>query len=48
MTFIVFVVLVAPRRVNKCIRVTIYYKEHITIQMLETQMTTHEKTYFVW
>ena len=43
MTFIVLVVPVAPRRLNKCIRVTIYYKEHNTNQRLQTEMTNHEK-----
>ena len=47
MTFIVFVVPVAPRRLNKRIRVKIYYKEHITNQMLKTEMMNHEKTEFV-
>ena len=43
MTFIVFVVPVAPRRLNKRIRVKIYYKEHIANQMLKTEMMNHEK-----
>ena len=48
MTFIVLVVPVAPRRLNKPIRVKIYYKEYITNQMRETEMMNHEKTCFVW
>ena len=47
MTFIVLVVPVAPRRLNKRIRVKIYYKEHVTNQMLKTEMMNHEKTNFV-
>ena len=47
MTFIVLVVPVAPRRLNKRIRVKIYYKEHITNQMLGTEMMNYEKTCFV-
>ena len=48
MTFIVLVVPVAPRRLNKPIRVKIYYKEYTTNQMLRTEMMHHEKTCFVW
>ena len=48
MTFIVLVVPVAPRRLNKPIWVKIYYKEYTTNQMLKTEMMNHEKTCFVW
>ena len=48
MTFIASVVPVAPRRLNKPIRVKIYYKEYNTNQMLKTEMMNHEKTCFVW